>query len=140
MRIILLLFAGLVFSSIADAEIYRWTDENGQVTFSDKPSPAHPAENVKLRIKTYERVTFDRAVKDVGEEVVMYSAAWCGVCREARRYFEENGIEFTEYDIEKSKKAEAQYRKLGAAGVPVILVGERRMNGFSIQGFEALYQ
>lgn len=29
---------------------------------------------------------------------------------------------------------------LGATGVPVILVGKMRMNGFSVKGFQRIYQ
>ena len=29
---------------------------------------------------------------------------------------------------------------LGATGVPVILVGKKRMNGFSVKGFQRIYQ
>lgn len=44
-----------------------------------------------------------------------------------------------EYDIEKNALAKIQYDAMGASGVPVILVGGRRMNGFSEQGFTQLY-
>jgi glutaredoxin len=76
---------------------------------------------------------------DVGKRAIMYSASWCGVCKKAKRYFEENGITYTEYDVEKSAKGEAEFKRLGAKGVPVILVGNRRMNGFSVDGFEKLF-
>jgi len=50
------------------------------------------------------------------------------------------GIRFTEYDIEKSSKGKRLYKNLGARGVPVILVGKKRMNGFSEAGFEKIYR
>lgn len=46
----------------------------------------------------------------------------------------------TEYDIEKDAQARREYDALGARGVPVILVGKKRMNGFSAAGFEKLYR
>jgi glutaredoxin len=95
---------------------------------------------VKLRINTYEGVSYEALTTDAGPAVVMYSASWCGVCKKARRYFAERGIKYTEYDIENSAKAKTEFKKLGAKGVPVILVGNRRMNGFSVDGFEKLYQ
>lgn len=135
-----LLIATLAMPSIVHPEIYRWVDENGKVHFSDKPSRQHASEDVKLRINTYEGVTYDTATVDVGKKVVMYSAAWCGVCKKAKRYFQDNRIAYTEYDIETSAKGRSDFKKLGAKGVPVILVGNRRMNGFSAAGFEKLYQ
>lgn len=70
----------------------------------------------------------------------MYSAAWCGVCKKAKRYFAEQGIDYEEIDVEKSSQGKAAFKKLGGKGVPIILVGDRRMNGFSEAGFEKLYR
>ena len=69
----------------------------------------------------------------------MYSTDWCGYCKQARQYFKKNKIDFVEYDIEKSRNVRRAYKKLGATGVPVILVGKQRMNGFSIAGFNRIY-
>jgi len=131
----------VALSNAVQAEIYRWVDESGKIHFSDKPSRAHSSEQVKLQINTYEAVTYDTSSIDVGNKrVVMYSASWCGVCKRAKRYFAQKKIKYTEYDVEKSEEGKSTLRKLGAKGVPVILVGNRRMNGFSVDGFEKLYQ
>ena len=53
--------------------------------------------------------------------------------------FRKKKIPFTEYDIEKSAKAAREYKKLRGTGVPVILIGDRRMNGFSIKTFDSIY-
>jgi glutaredoxin-like YruB-family protein len=70
----------------------------------------------------------------------MYSTAWCGYCKKARKYFTSKGIAFIEYDIEKNARAKRDYDALGGKGVPVILVGKKRMNGFSPQGFDRIYK
>ena len=62
------------------------------------------------------------------------------MCKKARRYFNDNNISFTEYDIDKDPKAQARFDALEGKGVPVILVGKRRMNGFSVEGFERIYR
>lgn len=133
-----LLFTMMPLSLAAD--MYRWVDESGRVHYSDQPPPRQPAETIELRINSYESVTYADSSADTGRTVVMYSASWCGVCRKAKRYFEENGIAYTAYDIETSSKGKADFRRLGARGVPVILVGRQRMNGFSVAGFEKLYR
>jgi glutaredoxin len=63
--------------------------------------------------------------------VKMYATSWCPYCAKARAYFARRNIAYVEVDIEKSREGRAEYDKLGARGVPVILVGARRMNGFS---------
>jgi glutaredoxin len=45
-------------------------------------------------------------------------------------YLTRRGVRFTERDVEQSDAAKADYRKLGARGVPVILVGSQRMDGY----------
>lgn len=46
----------------------------------------------------------------------------------------------SELDIEKSGKVRKDYDRLGARGVPLILVGNKRMNGFSAKRFMTLYE
>jgi glutaredoxin-like YruB-family protein len=70
--------------------------------------------------------------------VVMYSTSWCPYCAKARAYFAKKGIAYTEYDVEKSGTAHAEFKRLGGRGVPLILVGRETMNGFSEQSFDAL--
>ena len=139
-QIFVIVSAYVMAPSASWAEIYRWVDEGGKVHFSDKPSRSHSSEEVKLRINTYEGVTYDTSSIDVGQrKVVIYSASWCGVCKKAKRYFTEKGIKYTEYDVEKNAEGKLAFKKLGGKGVPIILVGKQRMNGFSIDGFEKLY-
>jgi glutaredoxin len=69
----------------------------------------------------------------------MYSTSWCGYCKKARKHFELKKIPYREYDIERSKKAALEYKKLNGRGVPVILIGKRRMNGFSANTFDKIY-
>ncbi|MBU2873597.1 glutaredoxin domain-containing protein [Marinobacter salexigens] len=131
----------LVFSSFgAAAEIYKWVDENGKIHFGDRRPTNQVSDQVKLKINTYESVSYDMSTFDVGEKVIMYSASWCGFCKKARQYFEKNDIDYVEYDIEKNKSAKRAYDKLNATGVPVILVGKERMNGFSVAGFRRIYE
>ena len=140
-QIFLIISAYVMIPNASWAEIYRWVDENGKVHFSDKPSRSHSSQEVKLRINTYEGVTYDTSSIDVGrKKVVMYSASWCGVCKKAKRYFAEKGIKYTEYDVENNAEAKLAFKKLGGKGVPIILVGRQRMNGFSVDGFEKPYK
>ena len=72
------------------------------------------------------------------QEVVMYATAWCPYCAKARAYFARTGTAYTEYDIEKSADARAEFKRLGGRGVPLILVGNEKMAGFNELAFESL--
>lgn len=136
----LLLFIILITAQASYGEIYKWTDKNGKVHFGDKKPRYLEAEQLQLKINTYTSVTYDEIAIGYDEKkVVMYSTDWCGYCKKARKYFLENSISFTEYDIEKNRSARVRYKKMGATGVPVIIVGKKRMNGFSVKGFERIY-
>ncbi len=143
-KILILVFC-LFMSATASSEIYKWLDDQGRVQFGDRPPPDRKQDPIELRINTYSAPEIvytpaePRKKRGRAPRVVMYSAEWCGVCKRARSYFKSNKIRYKEYDIDKSKEGLAQYRKLNGRGVPIILVGKSRMNGFSAAYFEQLY-
>ncbi|MDZ7828580.1 MAG: DUF4124 domain-containing protein [Halofilum sp. (in: g-proteobacteria)] len=139
MRNCLLILLFLAATPLAAGELYRWIDDDGTVHFSDR-KPADDAESVDLEpLNLADPVDTDRATQ-AGTTVTMYSTSWCGYCKKARRYFTAEGIPFREHDIEKSRRARRAYERLGGGGVPLIKVGERTMNGFSVDGFERFYR
>jgi len=129
----------------AQGEIYQWKDADGNIQFGDRPPPSKAVKRIELKINSYESVTVEpfvafksnRPSRD--KSVVMYSTSWCGYCRKARNYMRSEGIPVQEYDIEKSSKARDEYNKLNGRGVPVILIGDKRMNGFTVGTFRKLY-
>jgi len=129
----------IVVSSSVQAEIYQWKDEAGFVHFSDTPPADVKKEDVEIKSYVTPEVTTNSSYIAADKKVVMYGTSWCGVCKKAKVYFKSNGIPFKEYDIEKSSKGRRDYRKIGGRGVPVILVGSIRLNGFNEKSFEAIY-
>lgn len=134
---ILFILVSLIISQASYSEIYKYTDKDGKVRFTDrKPSGNNKAETVKLKINTVKTPSVSNNALGVNNKIVMYSATWCGVCKQARHYFQNKGIPFQEYDVEKSIKGRKDFRRLGGKGVPIILIGNKRMDGFSRQYFE----
>ncbi|MCU7864143.1 MAG: DUF4124 domain-containing protein [Candidatus Thiodiazotropha sp. (ex Lucinoma borealis)] len=127
--------------SVAD-DIYRWRDKNGKVHFGDRPPASIESESVTVKPNVYHSPNIEKMSQGTlsNERVVMYSAKWCGYCKKARRYFKSNRISFVEYDVESSAKGKRDYKKLGAGGVPIILVGKHRLNGFSEASFRNTYR
>ena len=129
-----------------NGEIFRWMDAEGNAQFGDRPPPSRKAERVEVNVNSYESVTIEPFVPfkserpSRGKSVILYSTTWCGYCRKARNYLRENKIPFTEYDVEKSEKGKSDYRKLNGSGVPILLIGDKRMNGFSIGRFKKIYE
>ena len=73
------------------------------------------------------------------DKIVMYATSWCGYCKKARTYFKDKRIEYTEYDIEDNYGAKLKYDSLGGKGVPLIVMGDNIMRGFSVKNFEKYY-
>lgn len=73
----------------------------------------------------------DDLIKKYGDEVVLYSASWCGYCRQTREILEANYIQFQEIDVEASPVAAAEFQKLGGRGVPLVLAKGRVVEGFA---------
>jgi glutaredoxin len=118
-------------AGVAQAQqIYRWVDANGRVQYGEKPPAGAQSSTLQPRVSSVGGATQPASAK---APVKMYATDWCGYCRQARQYFARNGIAYTELDIEKSQAAMAEYKSLGGRGVPVILVGSARMNGYSEQ-------
>jgi glutaredoxin len=115
-------------------QVYRWVDGNGRVQYGDKPPPGVKAAAVQSRINSYSgtpTVSGSASAGATRPEIKMYVTEWCGYCKQARAYLSRQGIRHTELDVEKSAAARAEYQSLQGRGVPVILVGTQRMNGYS---------
>lgn len=63
--------------------------------------------------------------------VVLYVTDWCGYCKQTKRFLDQKGIPFKEFDIEKDAEARKAYEALGGRGIPLIDV-----NGTLIRGFD----
>jgi glutaredoxin len=132
----------LLLSTSVCAEIYRWVDDQGKSHFSDVPAEGIKTEAVELKINTYTAVEITPLVERLGKEgkVVIYTAAWCGICKKAEKYFRDNHIAYIGYDVEKSPTGRIDFKALGGKSVPVIIIGKTRMNGFTVSTFEKVYK
>lgn len=70
------------------------------------------------------------------QPVEIYVTDWCHYCRDAQSYMKSRGIAFTAYDIEKDSAANRRYIELGGGGVPILVIGSKKMYGFSRERFE----
>jgi glutaredoxin len=64
------------------------------------------------------------------QAVVLYSAAWCGLCAQIRTCLKASDVPFEERDVEKSLRASAEWWALRVRGVPATLVGSELVYGF----------
>jgi glutaredoxin len=120
--------------SLAGAQLYKWTDAEGRVQYSDK-APDKGVKKLDLKINTYSGAP---VVSSLGKpaaggakgSVKLYTTTWCGYCTKARAHLKSKGIQYEDLDVEKSAHGKQEYASLKGRGVPVILIGSQRMDGF----------
>ena len=78
------------------------------------------------------------AVPGAGKKIVMYTTPTCGACKVAKGYMAKKGVQYQEVDLSRSQEAQAEFARLGGRGVPLILVGDQRMEGFNPRAFDAM--
>ena len=168
MRIYLsgILIVLLFMVSSSQAEMYRWVDEKGVITFKDYPPPV----SKKRKVKVYSDKDFDptptlqssatpatpaapptrseklsesKATQPIPTKnerfsgtVEIYVTEWCGYCKKAKAYMKSRNIPFVAYDIEKDSSASRRHAELGGGGVPLIIIGDHKMSGFSPETLE----
>ncbi len=64
-------------------------------------------------------------------KVIVFSTPTCSFCTQAKHYFREKNIRFTDVDVSKDQSAARDMmRRTGQMGVPVILINNKAIVGF----------
>jgi glutaredoxin len=123
-----LLVLALFLALPASAGVYKWTDAQGRIHYTDSPPPA--AQATQLRLQTYTGPAQVSRVVGADSGVTIYTTQWCGVCKRAKAFLKQNGVPFREWDVEKTEYGAIKFQQLGGSGVPLITVGAQKMMGF----------
>lgn len=64
-------------------------------------------------------------------DITVYSTPTCPYCSAAKDYFDENDIDYTDYDVSSNReKAQEMIEETGQQGVPVIQIDGEYIVGF----------
>lgn len=64
-------------------------------------------------------------------KVIVFSTPTCTFCNQAKRYFKEKNIRYTDVDVSKDQSAARDMmHRTGQMGVPVILINNKTIIGF----------
>ena len=126
-----------MFASPIQAGVYKWTDSQGRIQYSDTPPTA--AKTTQLKLQTYTGPAQVGQAIGADSGVTIYTTEWCGVCKRAKAFFREKGVPFREWDVEKTEYGAAKFKQFGGSGVPLITVGSEKMMGFDGTRFMELW-
>jgi len=125
----------LLLPVLAQAQMYRWIDDNGKVHYSDR-IPVSGAKNVQKKSMPAEQgpsatlpYALQQAVKNF--PVTLYASGDCGTaCVQARELLNRRGVPYSEVNVADESDL-AQLKKLsGGSVVPVMTVGHQVYTGF----------
>jgi glutaredoxin len=131
----LLPVAGFLVCAMTKAGgVYTWKDSRGRTHFGDRLPDRVGAQTIDIRLNTYQSPA--KGFRDTPSvlpqgKVLVYTTSRCGYCRKAKAFLAKSGVSYTEYDVETTAKGRRDFRQLQGQGVPIILVGEQRLNGYS---------
>jgi hypothetical protein len=140
MRWLFVVLAGAgLFAASASADLYSWTDRNGVRHVSIYP-PSRGETVGDLRV-----MKTTTAAEDTGEAMEKPAPGGAGetpsveifvdgkseACMTALAFFTANDISFTKYDVEASPEARERFNSLEGKSVPLVMIGDRRMDGWN---------
>lgn len=68
---------------------------------------------------------------NMDKNITIYSTPTCHFCHMAKDFFQDKGINYTEFDVAHDlEKRQEMIQKSGQMGVPVIFVGDEMIIGF----------
>jgi glutaredoxin len=152
-RAALLICIALTLNANADAQtVYKSIGPDGKVVYSDSPPvdgknarqlkfdklPASPLPSPARAAVDQQRRAGSTAVPST-TAVVLYSASWCGYCKAAKSWLGSRGIAYREIDID-TDSGRAYFAQAGGGdGIPLLVAGGQRVQGFSPAAYDALF-
>jgi glutaredoxin len=143
--------------SAAAETVYKAVGPDGEITYSDKPPtdkarttntlefrnlPSSPLPAHVLRFREQLEKSAESRIKAAraprAGDVALFSASWCGHCKRAKAHLAADQIAYVEYDIESVEGMRAFIGAGGSGGVPLLVAGERRIQGYSAPAYDRL--
>ncbi|CAG0986133.1 hypothetical protein BURK2_02121 [Burkholderiales bacterium] len=124
----------LVAVSAQGQQMYRWTDAEGRVHYSDQPPPKDAknvqAKNLGANIVETDALPYATQVARRRNPVTLYVFDCGDVCSQARNLLRSRGVPFNEVDTRQQANLEKLKALTGGTDVPVLVVGDTVVNGY----------
>lgn len=136
--------------------VFKAVGPDGEITYSDKPPadrarantlefrnlPSSPLPAQVLRFREQLEKSAEGRISAAhaprAGNVALFTASWCGHCKRAKAHLAAAQINSVEYDIESADGMRAFIGAGGSGGVPLLVAGDRRVQGYSPAAYEQL--
>ncbi len=114
-------------------KLYKWVDEDGNVTYQDQPPPDNgDGERIDAFVDQGVETDPPSADADPVTDVVLYSIEPCETCDLVRELMEERRIPFEEKNASVDREIQAELEEVaGVLSVPVLLIGDQVLRGYN---------
>ena len=124
----------LLACASAAAQVYKWTDGQGTVHYTDTPPPAQALKSSQLKTPTQGAgqgaLPYELARAARASPVTLYTTANCAGCDRGRLLLRARGIPYTEKTVHSDEDKEQLRQLSGKLELPLLVVGSRRVAGF----------
>ncbi len=76
-------------------------------------------------------------MKNKQPRITLYSTPSCTHCRQLKQWLQQHRIRFVEMDVQRNARAFKDFQRHGGRGVPLLVVGERKIQGFQAKQLPA---
>lgn len=120
--------------------IYRGTDANGKIVFSDRPFLSNDvtldvAQRTAAGVRSGDNGTgvVPYELRQIMDRypVALYTGDDCAPCKAGRSLLVSRGVPFSERSVTTSDDSEALQRLSGQKSLPLISIGKQQLRGFS---------
>jgi len=84
----------------------------------------------------YQEGDYSRYFDQTEVSVVLYGTSTCPFCHETKAMLDKMKVAYIEHDINRSEKGKKDFAELKADAVPLLLIGNRRIEGFQKEVIE----
>lgn len=149
----------VILTTLAEAgTIYKAVGPDGRTIYSDAPpaqgraisriaSTELPTTAVPDAIARFReemmrnadlRAQAEKAAQTSG--LTLFTAPWCGYCRQAKAYLGKKGFAYRELDIETETGRQAFAVLGGNGGIPLLIRNGRQTRGFTREAYDAVFR
>lgn len=135
--------AALAATASAQTNVYKWTDKDGKVHFSDTPPPPEATDAQQKRMGggggDDSQLPYATQLAAQRNPVTLYVGGECGdPCTRGRDLLTRRGVPYSERDAAASAEAQEALKKVaGGLDVPTLVIGQRPTKGWDEETWQS---